>query len=552
MSGTQGGTPSRSRRLWRVPLERYLRDARPLPPSRDLESVCEDEMAAAQAREVFDLIMRVTVVAVSVGASSAEAIAMGLRIADAYGINVHIDITNSSVIVTQHRSLDDDPITALRVVRTRTADYQRLGRLEQLVADVSARRIEPAPARERLNDLMTAPRLYKKWFVTVNMGVMGAAMAALYGASVLDVVIAFAAICLVDIAVQGLARRRVASFFVQAVGGAIPTAVALVLMLLRTATGMRLDLSPSLVVAAGMISLLAGTGAVAAAQDALDGYYVTSAGRFLEVLLQTGGIIFGVMTTLWIGLKLGVPGYISPQLVWTSAPWVQIVASVIASIAFGATAHSGPRTLGVCGILGGLGWSGYLVGMWLTDSMVIASGIGAVAIGLVSAAAAKRWRVPQVALVTISVVPLMPGMMLYRGLYMTMAGQLGIPAPGTGVTVLAQSLLIGVALAAGSSLGALAARPFAIPSDHRTRRAVMASWFRGSAVPRDWVPRRHRRRTPRPVPTAEPDGPEATASVPAPQHRTGGGDERPHGEAREGRDAQCQSDQVSPGDREGH
>lgn len=508
VSGTQGGTPSRSRRLWRVPLEKYLRDAHPLPPSRDLASVREDEMAAAQAREVFDLIMRVTVVAVSVGASSAEAIAMGLRIADGYGINVHIDITNTSVIVTQHRSLDDDPITALRVVRTRTADYQRLGRLEGLVADVSRRRIELAAARERLNNLVTAPRLYKKWFVTVNMGMMGAAMAALYGASVWDVVIAFLATCLVDVAVQELARRRVANFFVQAVGGAIPTAVALIMMLVRTATGMRLDLSPSLVVAAGMISLLAGTGAVAAAQDALDGYYVTSTGRFLEVLMQTGGIIFGVMTTLWLGLKFGVPGYISPDLVWTSAPWVQIVASVIASIAFGATAHSGPRTLGVCGILGGLGWAGYLVGMRLTDSMVIASGIGAALIGLVSAAAAKRWRVPQVALVTISVVPLMPGMMLYRGLYMVMARQLGIPAPGSGLTVLAQSLLIGVALAAGSSLGALAARPIAIPADHRTRRAVMASWFRGSAVPRDWVPRRHRHRTPRPVPlegTTPPD-----------------------------------------------
>ncbi|WP_147243220.1 threonine/serine ThrE exporter family protein [Acidipropionibacterium virtanenii] len=518
MSGQRGGTP-RSGRGWRGPLNRYLRDGHPLSPSRDLASVREDEMAAAQAREVFDLIMRITVMAVSVGASSAEAIAMGLRIADAYGINVHVDITNTSVIVTQHRSLDDDPITALRVVRTRTADYQRLGRLEQLVDDVSHRRGEPAGARERLNDLMTAPRLYKKWFVTVNMGVMGAAMAALYGASVLDVLIAFLATCLVDVAVQGLARRRVANFFVQAVGGAIPTAVALGMMLLRTATGMRLDLSPSLVVAAGMISLLAGTGAVAAAQDALDGYYVTSSGRFLEVIMQTGGIAFGVMTTLWLGLKLGVPGYISPTLVWTSAPWVQIVASAIASIAFGATSHSGPRTLGVTGLLGALGWAGYLVGMRLTDSMVIASGFGACLIGLVSASAAKRWRVPQVALVTIAVVPLMPGMMLYRGLYMVMAGQLGIPAPDDGTQVLAQSLLVGVALAAGSSLGALAARPIAIPADHRTRRAVMASWFRGSAVPRDWVPRRHRRRTPRPAPE--------TASVPAAQDGSGGRDDDP-------------------------
>lgn len=539
-----------------MPLEKYLRDARPLPPSQDLAAAHDaDEMATRQAREVFDLIMRVTVVAVSVGASSAEAIAMGLRIADAYHINVHVDITNTSVIVTQHRSLDDDPITALRVVRSRTADYRRLGRLEQLVDDISRRSTELAPARERLNDLVTAPRLYKKWFVTVNMGVMGAAMAALYGASVLDALIAFLATCLVDVAVQTLARRRVANFFVQAVGGAIPTAVALGMMLLRAATGMRLDVSPSLVVAAGMISLLAGTGAVAAAQDALDGYYVTSTGRFLEVLMQTGGIIFGVMATLWLGLRLGVPSYISPALVWTSAPWVQIVASTVASVAFGATAHSGPRTLVICGFLGALGWAGYLLGMWLTDSMVIASGLGAVFIGVVSATAAKRWRVPQVALVTIAVVPLMPGMMLYRGLYMAMADQLGIPSPGNGVSILVQSLLVGVALAAGSSLGALAMRPFSIPADHRARRAVLASWFRGSAVPRDWVPRRHHghnHQTPSaPSKAAQPAG-ARTTSVASAQHGPGGGHEEPDRDAHQGGDAQGQGEQVPPGDGQDH
>lgn len=500
----QGGTtshrnghrsgPSRSHSLWRVPLERYLRGATPLALPEDLAATRDDDMAAAQARRVFDLIMRVTVVAISVGASSAESIAMALRIADSYGIRIHVDITNTSVIVTQHRSLDDDPITALRVVGACTPDYQRLGRLQILVGEVSQRRIDLDEARQRLDDLVTTPRLYRKWFVTANMGVMGAAMAALYGASVWDMLIAFLATCLVDIAVQGLSRRRMSSFFVQAMGGAIPTAVALGMMMLKSVTGMQLDLSPSLVVAAGMISLLAGTGAVAAAQDALDGYYVTSSGRFLEVLMQTGGIIFGVMTTLWVGLKLGVPSHISPTLDWTSGWWVQIVASVVASVAYGATTHSGPRTLMVCGLLGALGWGSYLAGMVLTDSMVIASGLGAFLIGLVSAAAADRWRVPQVALVTISVVPLMPGMMAYRGLYLLMAGQLGIPAPGSGAGVLAQSLLIGMALAAGSSLGALAARPFTIPKDHRTRHAVLASWLRGEAVPRDWVPRTARRR----------------------------------------------------------
>ncbi|MBD4655482.1 threonine/serine exporter family protein, partial [Xanthomonas citri pv. citri] len=73
-----------------------------------------------------------------------------------------------------------------------------------------------------------------------------------------------------------------------------------------------LPLSPSLIVAAGIVSLLAGGSFVAASQDALDGYVVTSSGRFLEGFVQTGGVILGVITAMWIGLRLGVPGYISP------------------------------------------------------------------------------------------------------------------------------------------------------------------------------------------------------------------------------------------------
>ncbi|NYM45593.1 threonine/serine exporter family protein, partial [Salmonella enterica subsp. enterica serovar Typhimurium] len=79
-------------------------------------------------------------------------------------------------------------------------------------------------------------------------------------------------------------------------------------------TNMSLPMSPSMVVAAGMISLLAGTSMVSAAQDAIDGYVVTSSGRFVDVFVQTGGIILGVMGVLWIGLKVGTPAYINPTV----------------------------------------------------------------------------------------------------------------------------------------------------------------------------------------------------------------------------------------------
>ncbi|WP_245306591.1 threonine/serine exporter family protein [Acidipropionibacterium timonense] len=476
------------RRIFGLPLARFLRSEQPLPMSADLVPP-HDDVELKKARQVVDLIQRVAVMAISVGASVSDAVAMGLRIADTFGTTVHIDVNNTAVIVTQQRSLDDDPITSLRVVRGRTSDYHRLGKLQHLVDDICSGRVDLAHARGRLDALVTAPRLYRPWFVTTNMGLMGGAIAALFGGSGWDMLISCLATCLVDITVQAMSRKRITSFFTQAVGGAIPTLVALVIMVLRWRAGVDISLSPSLVVASGMISLLAGSSMVAAAQDALDGYVVTSSGRILEVFVQTGGIILGVMSVLWIGLKFGVPGYINPTLGFSRSVLVQIIACAAISWTFGATSHARARTLLTCAALGALSWIGYLAGMAVTSSMPAASGVGAFLVGVVAALGSRSWNMPQVGLVTTGVVPLMPGMMIYRGLYMVMNQQFDPSAPSGGGTVLMQALLVGVAIAVGSSLGALTARPLIIPLDRATRSATLRSWRLGASVPRDWAPR---------------------------------------------------------------
>ncbi|MDU1863418.1 MAG: threonine/serine exporter family protein [Propionibacterium sp.] len=476
--------PPRARRIFGLPLDRYLRDTKPLPLASDLQSA-EDDMEARQARLVVDLVERVTSMAISVGASASEAVAMALRLAATFGITIHVDVTNTSVIVTQHRSMDDDPITSLRVVRGRTSDYQRLGRLQKLVDQICNGEVDLEDARSHLETLVAAPRLYRPWFVTLNMGLMGGGISWLFSGSIWDVLLAFFTTCLVDMAVQAMGRRHVTSFFTQAVGGAVPTVMALLVMILQWKANMSLPLSPSLVVAAGMISLLAGTSMVSAAQDAIDGYVVTSSGRFVDVFVQTGGIILGVMGVLWIGLKVGTPSYINPT-VWVSGPIItQMLAAAIVSWSFGVSCHAGLRVLVTCAFLGAIGWGGYVLGAALGMSAPAASGVGAFLVGMAATAASRRWDFPQVGLVTCGVVTLMPGMMIYRGLYMILGSQLDQPSAAGGGTVLMQALLVGIAIAIGSSLGALTVRPLIVPLDHASRLATFRSWGMGATVPRE-------------------------------------------------------------------
>ena len=248
-------------------------------------------MAIMQARRVVDLVTRVAVMAISVGGSASEAVAIALRITATYGVTVHIDITNTSVIVTQHRGLDEDPITVLRVVRSRSNDYQRLGELQLLVDDICDKTVGLEEAADHLAAITRSPRLYRQWFVTMNIGLMGAGLSTLFGGTVMDGVLSFFSTCIVDATVQAMARKRITNFFAQAAGGAIATAFALIVMVYMAASNHPLPLSPSLIVAAGIVSLLAGGSFVAASQDALDGYVVTSSGRFLEGFVDRKSVV---------------------------------------------------------------------------------------------------------------------------------------------------------------------------------------------------------------------------------------------------------------------
>ncbi|WCC80961.1 threonine/serine exporter family protein [Cutibacterium equinum] len=451
------------------------------------------EMATRQARRVVDLVTRVAVMAISVGGSVSEAIAMALRITATYGVTVHIDITNASVIVTQHRGLEEDPITALRVVRSRSNDYQRLGELQLLVDSICDRSVGLEEAADRLAAITRSPRLYRQWFVTMNMGLMGAGLSTIFGGTAMDGVLSFISTCIVDATVQAMARKRITNFFTQAAGGAIATVFALLVMEYMAISHEPLPLSPSLIVASGIVSLLAGGSFVTASQDALDGYVVTSSGRFLEGFVQTGGIILGVITAMWIGLRLGVPGYISPSLGFSTDPVLQMICAAVIAVTFGISSHAGYRTLAICAVLGAAAWAGYLVGMQLTGSVSAASGLGAMVAGIIAALGARRWKVPQLGLVTIAIVPLMPGVMMYRALYMIVNAQNGTTgvAKDNGWTLFLEALLVGVALAVGSSFGALIARPFTLPKDLRSRLATLASWGAGQAVPRERRRRRH-------------------------------------------------------------
>lgn len=173
--------------------------------------------------------------------------------------------------------------------------------------------------------------------------------------------------------------------------------------------------------------------------------------------MLTSGIVVGVVTTLWVGLRLGVPSYLAPAAGMTAPDWVRVIAGGGIALAFAVGAQVRPwAALGCAGFGAGL-WLVYLAALPLTSGQhAAAAGIAALAIGAGGQIVATLTRMPTVTFVSAGIAPLMPGLLLYRGIYQVLDGG---EAVSDGAALLLSTLLTGFALAVGSSLGAIVARP---------------------------------------------------------------------------------------------
>jgi len=412
------------------------------------------------ARAVIDLAMRVGETLLSTGASASDVVATALRLTDAYGLrSVHVDVTFTSISVSYHRGPDADPMTVMRGITVRSTDFTRLERLQTLVRDISVEPVEIELARARFDDLIKAPHPYRRWVVTASLAGLAAAAAALFGGSWLIMVLSFVTTAAADRVQHWLARRGIAAFFTQAAGGAIPTLVAVALLAAASAGVPGLHgVSPSLVVASGIVVLLAGLFVVGAAQDAIDGYYVTAGARVFEVLVLTFGIVVGITAVLAIAQRSGVSMKLTADTPLTANTLVQVLAAMVVSGMFAVSAYAGTRTVLYSTITGGLGWLVYLGATRVGMGPVAASSLAALAAGFLSQVGARRLRVPALALSTAAIVPLLPGLAVYRGLFEIVQRSPG-EGLSTGLITLLGAAGVGMGLAAGVSMGAFLARP---------------------------------------------------------------------------------------------
>jgi uncharacterized membrane protein YjjB (DUF3815 family) len=153
---------------------------------------------------------------------------------------------------------------------------------------------------------------------------------------------------------------------------------------------------------------------------------------------------------------------------------VQVLAAMVVSGAFAVSAYAGPRAAFVSTLTGGLGWLAYLGAIRAGMGPAASSSLAALIAGFLAQLVASGLRVPALALTMAGIVPLLPGLAVYQGLFEIVRGTPGV-GPSTGFTTLLGAAGIGMGLAAGVSMGTFLARPLRAGLDRGQRRALRRS-----------------------------------------------------------------------------
>ena len=170
-------------------------------------------------------------------------------------------------------------------------------------------------------------------------------------------------------------------------------------------------------------------------------------------MLNTAGIIAGVAAGLTAGDLFGV-GLVSlkPGAAGLAEVGATVLGAALAAAGFAFASYAPLRALVAVAVVGALGQAV----LWSVNTSDVGrtwgAAVAAVTIGAVSHLVASRFRVPPLVVVVPAIVPLLPGLDIYRGLALLAEGK-------DGVLQLASALATALALAAGVILGQYLAQP---------------------------------------------------------------------------------------------
>lgn len=445
--------------------------AKAAPPPSPLAPI--DLTDSAQVAGVMDISARIGELLLASGTSNNDTKTQIHAVCSAYGLHyVHVDITFNTITIFTHIGTHRrQPVNVFRVVRGLTTDFSKLSEVDRLIRSIQGGATPPEVAEKILDELYAKPATYKQSTSILGWGVMGGTVSVMLGGDAIVGLTSFFVSMLIMTVNYWLQKKNLPYFFQNVVGGVLATMPAAVMYASTAHFGVRI--SPSQIIASGIIVLLAGLTLVQSLQDGITGAPVTASARFFETLLYTGAIVGGVGLGIQLSATLGMA---LPALESVAPPnfqsaLVRVIFGAIATGGFALACYAEKSSVWLSGITAASGsFFYYYVLSPLGTSGVTAAAVAAVVIGLAGGLLARRFQIPPVITAIAGITPLLPGLSVYRGMYAALHEQMLV-----GFTNLAVALATACALAAGVVLGEFIARRLRRPPRINAYRAFQAA-----------------------------------------------------------------------------
>lgn len=419
------------------------------------------------ARKTIDFALHLAESMFRYGAGALEVETSIIAITAALGLkNIEVDITNQSVAIN-YAPKDQTPITLLRVVRSWTNNYAGLAKVHQLVTDIVAGGVGREEAVRRLDEIAHASKPFPRWMVTVAFGVFSAVFVGVLGGGPGASLVAFLSNLLISLVARQLGRWRTPDFFITASCSFLVTFIALLLWRFGGLVG--IQIAPEIVVVGGILLLLPTGRLVSAVQDAINGFPVTAAGRFLSTMLTFGALVTGIAVGFVVVDMTGMEPIDVTKTFPPAYPWWAVgVMIAIAVVAIGVTEQTSLSLLLPTAAVGVIGYLVLIGGGAVGIGPRFAPALAAVVIGLLARVVALRMGAPQLVVAVPAALILLPGLTIFRSMYVLTIEESEI-VMGAGGMLNAGAIVLGVA--AGIVLGDTLARPLtrSLASNERRR-----------------------------------------------------------------------------------
>lgn len=415
------------------------------------------------ARKSIDFALRLAETLFRYGAGALEVETSIIAVTAAFGLRtIEVDITNQSVVIN-YAPRDGVPITLLRVVRSWTNNYAGLVQVHELVTDIVSGGVSVQESQRRLDTIIKRPKPFPRWLVSVSEAVFAASVVGVIGGSLVGMAVSFLTILLAGQVARILGKWRVPDFFVTAISSFIVTLVAVLCFMLHV------PLSPSLVVAGGILLLLPSGRLVSAVQDAINGFPVTAAGRFLSAFLTFGAIVAGISVALVTSALFGTDRLNVAEPIAGTLPliWVLLLVA-LATAAISIAEQTAVRLLIPTMCVAVVGYLLYYLGLEFGLGSRFAPALAAVVIGILARVVALRMNAPQLVVAVPSLIFLLVGLSIFRAMFvMTLTPEDSV----AGAVGIFNALIVILAVAAGVVLGDNIARPLTRRNGLKDRRS---------------------------------------------------------------------------------